>query len=115
MDSDRAIIAGGIAKIDESERKSVEKGVYAKNYSIINKTYSPPTKEISWEEVIRWNKKQLENIERESIWNIRTIKEDLKLPVVVSFSGGKDSLVTLALVNKALNNEEFKILFVDTG
>ncbi len=115
MDSDRAIIAGGIAKIDESERKSVEKGVYAKNYSIINKTYSPPTKEISWEEVIRWNKKQLENIERESIWNIRTIKEDLKLPVVVSFSGGKDSLVTLTLVNKALNNEEFKILFVDTG
>jgi phosphoadenosine phosphosulfate reductase len=34
---------------------------------------------------------------------------------MVSYSGGKDSLVTYALVREALLDEDYKVLFVDTG
>ena len=33
----------------------------------------------------------------------------------VAFSGGKDSVVTLDLVQRALPHNEFKVLFGDTG
>jgi phosphoadenosine phosphosulfate reductase len=34
---------------------------------------------------------------------------------LVSFSGGKDSLVTLSIIQQAFPKEEFKVMFVDTG
>ena len=34
---------------------------------------------------------------------------------MISYSGGKDSLVTYSLVSKALSDDDYKVLFVDTG
>ena len=115
IDSDDNIIAGGIARIDESERAQMEKGVYAKNYRAAARQVHPITARYSWEEIIHWNKQELLKLEEEAIAQIQKTKEDLQLPVLVSFSGGKDSLVLLELVRRALPDEDFRVLFIDTG
>lgn len=67
----------------------------------------------SWKDVLEANDDVLTRRSRESINFIRRTSERYDLPVVVSFSGGKDSLATLLLVLDAGLKPD--ILFVDTG
>jgi len=62
---------------------------------------------------IEANKHRLENLENEAIDFIKKVVDRYNLPVIVSFSGGKDSLATFLLVEKALG--KVPILFNDTG
>jgi len=115
LDKERRVIAGGITKIDEEKRTSMNRGVYAKNYKSITNRSVPTFEKRRWEDVIKANEKILEEITEEAIKFIRKTKKELRLPVAVSFSGGKDSLVTLDLAKKALPEEKMKVFFVDTG
>ncbi|UJG42667.1 MAG: phosphoadenosine phosphosulfate reductase family protein [Candidatus Heimdallarchaeum endolithica] len=115
LDKNRKVIAGGIAKIDEKERRKQLRGTYAKNYIAVKNRTLRKIKKTTWEEVIEANSSIINDISKESIHFIRRIKDELKLPVAVSFSGGKDSLVTLDLALKALPEENLKIFFIDTG
>ena len=115
IDEDNKIIAGGIARIDDAEREVSTRGVYAKNYLGLKQKYNRNKTKRTWNEVVKWNSKELKNIENKAVDFIQKAKEDLKLPVIISFSGGKDSLVTLALVKKAFPNKDYKVLFVNTG
>lgn len=115
VDNEFNVIAGGIARIDEKDRHNHVKGVYAKNYLSVNKEYKPKKNDFTWKDVIKLNKEELEKLENTAIEFINKIKNDLGLPVMISYSGGKDSLVTYALVNKALPDTDYKVLFVDTG
>ncbi|MBP2030940.1 phosphoadenosine phosphosulfate reductase [Methanohalophilus levihalophilus] len=72
----------------------------------------------SMEKVIQANFPDLEKIESEAIRDIRDVagKEKYrKLPVTVSFSGGKDSLVALSLAMDALSTKRLEAFFVNTG
>ncbi len=72
----------------------------------------------SMEKVIQANLSYLENIESEAIKDIRAVagKEKYRnLPVYVSFSGGKDSLVALSLAMDALPAKRLEAFFVNTG
>ncbi|MDK2892654.1 MAG: phosphoadenosine phosphosulfate reductase [Methanohalophilus sp.] len=72
----------------------------------------------SLEDVIRANIPYLENIENEAIRDIRDVAgrgKYSKLPVYVSFSGGKDSLVALSLAMQALPTKKLRAFFVNTG
>lgn len=68
-----------------------------------------------WSKVVEAHYEYLERKEEEAISFLREIYAKYRLPVVVSFSGGKDSLVTLHLALKALGHENVKALFNDTG
>ncbi len=70
--------------------------------------------EPTWADVVRANSRRLDKLEKEAIEFIRDLVEKYKLPVFVSFSGGKDSLVTFRLAEKALGYKP-DILFNDTG
>lgn len=67
---------------------------------------------------IEANKKHLQALGKNAINTIRGIisrKECRNLPVYVSFSGGKDSLVVLDLARSALKQRELKAFFLNTG
>jgi phosphoadenosine phosphosulfate reductase len=64
------------------------------------------------------NKKHLQVLGKNAINTIRGIisrKEYRNLPVYVSFSGGKDSLVVLDLARASLKQRELKAFFLNTG
>lgn len=67
---------------------------------------------------IEANKKHLQVLGKNAINTIRGIiskKEYKNLPVYVSFSGGKDSLVVLDLARSSLKQRELKAFFLNTG
>ncbi len=67
---------------------------------------------------IEANRKHLQALGKNAINTIRGIvsrNEYRDLPVYVSFSGGKDSLVVLDLAKAALKQREFKAFFLNTG
>lgn len=67
---------------------------------------------------IEANRKHLQVLGKNAINTIRGIvsrNEYKNLPVYVSFSGGKDSLVVLDLARTSLKQREFKAFFLNTG
>lgn len=72
-------------------------------------------KDPSMLEVVKFNEAALREKEEEAIRFIRSLKEKYNLPVFVSLSGGKDSLVTLHLAIKALGQENVTAIFNNTG
>ncbi len=64
------------------------------------------------------NREIMESLAQETIKKIYNYYMDYRKKVdvfYVAFSGGKDSVVTLDLVSRALPHNEFKVLFGDTG
>lgn len=64
------------------------------------------------------NKELIETLTQETIRKVYNTYIEYKNQVdvfYVAFSGGKDSIVTLDIVSKALPHTEFKVLFGDTG
>ena len=67
---------------------------------------------------IEANKKHLQVLGKNAINTIRGLvsrNEYRNLPVYVSFSGGKDSLVVLDLARSSLKQRELKAFFLNTG
>lgn len=74
----------------------------------------PPPAEMSLEDVVEANRSYLELLEQKGVEFVRRVRERYpRLPAVVSYSGGKDSLATLLLVLEA--GIRPPILFVNTG
>jgi phosphoadenosine phosphosulfate reductase len=67
----------------------------------------------SMQDIISANAKHLKGLERAAISEIKDYLSRNRLPVNVSFSGGKDSLACLCLAQKTLARPE--ILFINTG
>lgn len=68
--------------------------------------------------MIEKNKAIMEQLEQETIKKIYNTYTDYKDKIdvfYVAFSGGKDSVVALDLVQRALPHNSFKVLFGDTG
>lgn len=66
-------------------------------------------------EAVKRNDVALRDLEDEAIRFVQELSSKYRRPVVVSFSGGKDSLVTLNIAVKALGPERVTVLFNDTG
>lgn len=68
--------------------------------------------------MVEKNKDLMEQLEQETVKTIYNTYVEYKKKIdvfYVAFSGGKDSVVTLDLVQRALPYNEFKVLFGDTG
>jgi len=73
-----------------------------------------PSRASDWNDFVAANEQYLRRIERKAINDIRSfLGNSRKLPVTVSFSGGKDSLACYGIVRKAA--EKFTLIFNDTG
>jgi len=114
VNSNEEVFAVGVAKKSGSEMLSREKGIAVK---IREKGVLPRRKEVNrgtWNDAVKANEEILNMFEEKALSFIRNVAKNHGRPVTVAFSGGKDSLVTLLLVLKALGRN-FRVLFADTG
>ncbi len=114
-DSNGAVIGVGIARMSGEEMARESKGFAVKIREVDDPrppTINPTT--ATWDDAVKANSNDIDVIENEAISFIKRTIEKHQLPVVVGFSGGKDSLVTYLLVEKALN-ESPPLFFMDTG
>ncbi len=96
----------GVAKVMRGGRLRIVK-------SWIARGRLPPGRQSSLETFVELNREYLERKAERAIRFIREIAERFKKPIVVSYSGGKDSLVVLDLT--ARSGLPFCVLFNDTG
>ncbi|MHA1925110.1 MAG: phosphoadenosine phosphosulfate reductase domain-containing protein [Candidatus Thorarchaeota archaeon] len=115
VDSNGAVLGVGISRMSGEEMALETKGFAVKIREVDDP--QPPAinpTPASWDNAVKANSNDIDVIESEAISFIkRTIKRH-QLPVVVGFSGGKDSLVTYLLAKKALK-ESPPLFFMDTG
>ncbi|MCL1811515.1 MAG: phosphoadenosine phosphosulfate reductase family protein, partial [Methanomassiliicoccaceae archaeon] len=113
VDPDMNVIATGSAKMSAEEMTSGGKGVAVKTRWYKTEEFLDLHTEHSWDDVAEANSHVLEKRVSEATGFIKRTIERNKLPAVVSFSGGKDSLACLLLTLDA--GLRLPILFVDTG
>ncbi|MBS7288418.1 MAG: phosphoadenosine phosphosulfate reductase family protein [Candidatus Freyarchaeota archaeon] len=108
------VFAVGVAKKSGKEMLARERGVAVKirERGILSERME--MKRGTWNYAVKANEEALNRFEEKALRFIRNVTANYNRPVTVAFSGGKDSLVTLLLVLKALG-KKFKVLFVDTG
>jgi phosphoadenosine phosphosulfate reductase len=130
---DFEVIAVGRSKMSSKEIQNSERGKAVKTrwtgMPEVNSNPIPSSKldakSVSvrevWKKIIDANRHIIDEFETEAIRFIQNAAENMnKQHLTCSYSGGKDSLVTLHLVSKAFEaglgcEKEFDILFSDTG
>ncbi|HSV42617.1 MAG TPA: phosphoadenosine phosphosulfate reductase family protein, partial [Methanomassiliicoccales archaeon] len=114
LDRNLRALATGTAKMDSAEMMIRGKGVAVKvRWANPPKDFHPSPAGQDWDHAIKANVKVMERTVNEAIGFIRDVTYKNKLPAIVSFSGGKDSLACLLLTMDA--NMKLPALFIDTG
>ncbi|MEM0232688.1 MAG: phosphoadenosine phosphosulfate reductase family protein [Candidatus Nezhaarchaeales archaeon] len=112
----KAIAVGKVSH--DFKRKLLERRGMVVKVKHFDKPRDPEVLEskATWSDAVLANKCFLEEKEREAMNLVQTICHKVNKPILVSFSGGKDSLATLIIVKKALESlsREFYVLFSDT-
>jgi len=111
--SDDGVVAVGRSMVSGEEARVMKKGMFVK----VRRHGRPGPPRVleggqNWEDAVEANREVLEKYEEEAMSFIRKVS-DCSIPKAVAFSGGKDSLATLLLVQKVLG--DVPVIFVDTG
>ncbi|MDD4483441.1 MAG: phosphoadenosine phosphosulfate reductase family protein [Methanoregula sp.] len=104
-------IGVGRAKAGADEARAMEKGQVVRTRRNVASTIVPGT--ATWDDAVRANAEILNQAETDSIRFVKDVSAAYPLQPTISYSGGKDSLATLLVVQKALGN--IPLLFADTG
>ena len=99
--------AVGVARRRDDGRISIRIKDVTKNTFVLSE------KRPAIQDAVAANVNQLKTLEREALSEIKSYLSRNRLPVNVSFSGGKDSLACLCLAEKVISRPE--ILFINTG
>jgi phosphoadenosine phosphosulfate reductase len=114
VDSRHFAFATGSAKMSTEEMTGLEKGAAVKTrWADLPAEHVPRTDAQDWDMVIRANGPVMERRIWDAIKFVRETVAELRLPAVVSFSGGKDSLATMLLTRDA--GLDLPAFFIDTG
>jgi phosphoadenosine phosphosulfate reductase len=107
-------IAVGKTRFSGNTATKLKKGMFVKvrKYLKNGALGETPKGGQDWRNVLESNRAVLNRYEKEARAFIKRTIDSHNFPVVVSFSGGKDSLATLLLVRKVV---EPKVIFIDTG
>jgi len=116
INSDGIIIGSGIARMSGEEMAQGTKGYAVKIREVSSSMESEINeKHASWDDAVEANKGDLAVIEKEATSFVnRVIEQNGSLPLVVGFSGGKDSLAAYLIVEEA-TGESPPLFFMDTG
>ena len=105
-------VGAGIALGKSSSLKDMEKAVKIRDLD--NISGMPLSPDSDRETFVKANREHLKNIEGNAASDIRSFISSKKVPITVSFSGGKDSLAAYGVAMKALKGG-MELLFVNTG
>jgi len=111
LSRDGTCIGAGRAKVSAETARNMKKGQVVRVRKNIPSQIIPSP--ATWEDAVSANREVLRIAEEDSVAFIRKVKDNTSLPVTVSYSGGKDSLATLLVVQKAIG--KIPLLFADTG
>lgn len=109
------VIATGMARMSGGEALSSKKGQFVKVRRRKKRTELDPLipkTPATLKEAVKANEHMLRSLENKAVSFVNSVLTENERPVLVSFSGGKDSLATLLIVRKVV---EPKVLFIDTG
>lgn len=101
----------GSAKVNANELRTSQKGVKVRDF--VKGGPLPHGRKAWTKDVVKANLQYLVARKAKAEGEIKETMEAHKLPLSVSFSGGKDSLVVLDLVSSV--SKDFTALFIDTG
>ena len=107
-------IGAGTALVDSQGMRSAERAIKIRDIDQPVPEHEVPKADLST--FVQCNRDHLRRIQRRSVKEIRTFLETRNqkgLPVTVSFSGGKDSLVAYGLASQACDGVE--LMYIDTG
>lgn len=104
-------IGVGRARVDAATAATMERGTVVRTRKNVPSVCVPG--KATWEDAVRANEQVLAEHEAASVKFIRDVAEQNPRQPTISYSGGKDSLATLLLVQKALG--PVPLLFADTG
>ncbi len=115
IDSSGVAIGAGIARMSGTEMAEQSKGFAVKIREISDPVPSHLNpKKSTWDDAVHANSRDLDDLEDEATSFVTRTKKKSDYLVVVGFSGGKDSLATYLVVEKALKHSP-PIFFTDTG
>ena len=107
-------IGAGTALVDSQGMRSAERAIKIRDIDQPVPEHEVPKADLST--FVQCNRDHLRRIQRRAVKEIRTFLETRNqkgLPVTVSFSGGKDSLVAYGLASQACDGVE--LMYIDTG
>jgi phosphoadenosine phosphosulfate reductase len=104
-------IGVGRAKVGAGEARAMQKGPVVRNRKNVASTIVPGN--ATWQDAVRANADVIAQFEADSIKFVKDVAAAYPIQPTISYSGGKDSLVTLLVVKKALG--DVPLLFADTG
>ncbi len=114
VEADGRPVSVGVSKMTSAEMMEHKRGTAVKTRWIVDERHSQSSaKPASWDDVVAANREVIARRVAEARQFINRIVAENSLSVVVSYSGGKDSLATLLLVLDA--GVKPKLIFVDTG
>jgi len=105
------LVCAGVAKVASDSLKTSEKAIGIRDVSKGGMTLSK--KESDWEDFVKANSSHLSELESRAVSDVKSYVGNSKLPVTLSFSGGKDSLACFGIAKKAL--KKFTLMFINTG
>jgi phosphoadenosine phosphosulfate reductase len=113
----QTLVATGTARIDFSSLETLSRGMAVKiRHKKSSNMLKPPLPGgQTWQHVVEGNMNIIQAAEQEATEFIsRVLTKHSEKPALVAYSGGKDSLATLLLVQAVMKNNT-KAFFVDTG
>jgi phosphoadenosine phosphosulfate reductase len=104
-------IGCGSAKVNAAELRASDKGIKVRDFSQAGPI--GPGRKAWTKDIVKANLPHLSAKKAKAEHELKDVMASSKLPLTVSFSGGKDSLVVLDIVSSV--TKDFTAIFVDTG
>ncbi len=107
-------VGPGIALVDSGSLKGAEKAVKIRDLNTPSDTPVSPKADLKT--FVEANKDHIKRISRHAVREIKRFldeKNQKGLPITVSFSGGKDSLVAYGLASQV--SKDIDLMYIDTG
>ena len=104
-------IGCGSSKVNAAELRTSDKGVKVRDFSQAGPL--GPGRKVWTRDIVKANLPHLTAKKAKAEHELKSVMASSRLPLTVSFSGGKDSLVVLDIVSSV--TKDFTAIFIDTG